>query len=169
MQHAMVSRRDKHCLCASGAEVAEPAQRATKLVAQRRGLQGHPGRPWGHQPWRGVGWRRPRPACGRRASFLHIHVSYTHAASLCNSHALPPPNGVTPNADRRRRFDSDDFVIIDGTASRTDGVGAWWPVSGVRVRGRGRVINCNDRRPFFSRGRWSDWRFHFPVKQRLYA
>ena len=35
----MVSRRDKHCLSASGAEVAEPAQRTTEL-ARRRGLQG---------------------------------------------------------------------------------------------------------------------------------
>ena len=33
----------KHCICASGAEVAEPAQRATEL-ARRRGLQGHRGR-----------------------------------------------------------------------------------------------------------------------------
>ena len=30
----------------------------------------------------GGGWRRPRPACGRRASFLHIHVRYTHTTSL---------------------------------------------------------------------------------------
>ena len=84
-QHAMVlvSRRDKHCLSASGAEVAEPAQRATEL-ARRRGLQGHRGRPWGHQPWPGGGWRRPRPACGRRASVLNIHVPYTHTTShLC--------------------------------------------------------------------------------------
>ena len=35
-QHATVSRRDKHCLSAFGAEVAEPAQRATEL-ARRRG------------------------------------------------------------------------------------------------------------------------------------
>ena len=79
-QRAMVSRRDKHCLCASGAEVAEPSQRATEL-ARRRGLQGHRGRPWGHQPWPGGGWRRPRPACEKRASILHIHVRYTHTTS----------------------------------------------------------------------------------------
>ena len=37
---------------------------------------------WGHQPWPGGGWRRPRPACGRRASsFLHNHVPYTHTTS----------------------------------------------------------------------------------------
>ena len=39
-QKATVSRRDKLCLSAFGAEVAEPAQRATEL-ARRRGLQGH--------------------------------------------------------------------------------------------------------------------------------
>ena len=45
----------------------------------RRG--GHRGRPdlrlgpsRGHQPWPGGSWRRPRPACGRRASFLNIHA-----------------------------------------------------------------------------------------------
>ena len=76
----MVSRCDKHCLSASGAEVAEPAQCTTEL-ARRRGLQGHRGQPWGHQPWPGGGWRRPLPACGRRASFLNIHVTilYTQA------------------------------------------------------------------------------------------
>ena len=37
-KRAMVSRRDKHCISASGAEVAEPAQRATEL-ARRRGFQ----------------------------------------------------------------------------------------------------------------------------------
>ena len=44
-------------------------------------MQGHRGRPWGHQPWPGGGWRRPRPACGRRASFLNIHVPYAHTTS----------------------------------------------------------------------------------------
>ena len=65
--------------------VAEPAQRATELARRRsRGLQGQIEADlgaWGHQdqPWRwpGGGWRRLRPACGRRASVLHIHVPYT--------------------------------------------------------------------------------------------
>ena len=41
-QHAQVIRRDKHCLSASGAEVAEPAQRATDVGARPApgGLQG---------------------------------------------------------------------------------------------------------------------------------
>ena len=44
--YAMVSRRDKDCLCASGAEVAEPAQRATELArgAEACSMQGHRGR-----------------------------------------------------------------------------------------------------------------------------
>ena len=50
-------------------------------LARRRGFQGHRDRPWGRQPWPGGGWRRPRLACGKRASFLHNHVRYTHATS----------------------------------------------------------------------------------------
>ena len=38
-------------------------------------------RPW-VQSWPGGGSRRPWPACGRRASFLNIHVPYTHTTSL---------------------------------------------------------------------------------------
>ena len=83
-QHAMVSRRDKHCLCASGAEPegsrACPARHAHGALARRRGLR----RPWGHQPWPGGGWWRPRPACGRRVSFLHIlmqRATYMYSGS----------------------------------------------------------------------------------------
>ena len=106
-QRFLVSRRDKHCLCASGAEVAEPAQRATEL-ARRRGLQ-HAGSraieadlaAISPGPGRAAsgGWWRPRRAHllrrnrGRReprASFLNIHVPYTHATSHqpsgCHSH-----------------------------------------------------------------------------------
>ena len=52
---------------------AGAAERATRL-AVRRGFHGHRGRPRGLQSWPGSGSRRPRPACGRRASFLNIHV-----------------------------------------------------------------------------------------------
>ena len=68
----MVSRRDKHCLSASGAEVAEPAQRATEL-ARRRGLQGHRGADLGAiSPGRAAaGGGHSRLAEGERA-FLTI-------------------------------------------------------------------------------------------------
>ena len=85
----MVSRRDKDCFCASGAEVAEPAQRATELARRRRrGLQGHRGRPWGHQPWPGGGWRRGHTAGlrKRKASELFKH-SCTN-----DSQNEPPPS-----------------------------------------------------------------------------
>ena len=73
----MVSRRDKHCLCATGAEVAEPAQRATELARRRGLLQGpameadleaiSPGRAAaGGAATAGLRKRRAR------ASFLHI-------------------------------------------------------------------------------------------------
>ena len=74
-QHAMVSRRDKHCLCASGAEVAEPAQCATELapVAARR-LAG-PSRPnLGASALAGRRLAGPRPSAGlRKASELFKH------------------------------------------------------------------------------------------------
>ena len=84
----MVSRRDKHCLSASGwrrgsrACPARHGPRSSPGAEACRAIEGR-GRPWGHQPWPGGdSWRRPRPACGRRASLLHIHVPYTHATSL---------------------------------------------------------------------------------------
>ena len=49
----------------------DAAQRATELAPRRRGLQGHRGRPWGHQPWPGGGWRRPTGL--RKASELFKH------------------------------------------------------------------------------------------------
>ena len=63
--------------------VAEPAQRAAAAaphgarpaprLAACRAIEADLGA-WGQirEPW--PGWRRPRPACGRRASFLNIHV-----------------------------------------------------------------------------------------------
>ena len=70
---------------------AGAAERATRL-AVRRGFQGHRGRPRGLQSWPGGGWRRPWRACGRRASFLNIHVPMTHATSLfvhCSQASCP--------------------------------------------------------------------------------
>ena len=94
----MVSRRDKHCLwlCASGAEVAEPTQRATEL-ARRRGICSyaalgaraivHLEADLGAWPWAlgaiSPGWAAaggghgPRPACreGERA-FRALPVAF---------------------------------------------------------------------------------------------
>ena len=83
---------DKHCLCASGAEVAEPAQRATDL-ARRRGLQG--GRAieadlaWGHQPEPTISLGRASAggghgglAEGERAFCTFMYdIHYTHTTS----------------------------------------------------------------------------------------
>ena len=59
---------------------AGAAQRATRLGV-RCGLHGHRGRPRGLQPWPCGRSRRSFRACGRRASFLNIHVHLTHATS----------------------------------------------------------------------------------------
>ena len=95
-------------LCASGAEVAEPAQRATEPARRPaprlfRAIEADLGAispapaPWA---WPGAGgWRRPRPACGRRASFLNIHVPYTknmQPAIECIACARRPER-VTPH------------------------------------------------------------------------
>ena len=80
-QRAMVSSRNKHCLCASGAEVD------SRACPARHGA--HPGP--GAEACRaieadlGAGRRlaaATAPAGGRRASCLHIHVRCTHATSL---------------------------------------------------------------------------------------
>ena len=60
-------RGSRACPARHGARSARP-----RLAGHREADLGSLG---GHQPWPGGGWRRPRPACGRRASFLHKFIS----------------------------------------------------------------------------------------------
>ena len=81
-----VSADDKHCLCASGAEVAEPAQHATEL-ARRRGLQARAigGRPCSLLGPSALAGRQLAAAKAglRKASelFKHSCPLYTHTTS----------------------------------------------------------------------------------------
>ena len=75
-----------------------PAQRATELAPGAPRLAG-PSRPTlgpSALAGRRAGWRRPRrrPACGRRASFLNIHVRYSCATSPQGDRKLRKENKV---------------------------------------------------------------------------
>ena len=68
LQHAQVSRRDKLCLSAFGAEVAEPAQRATELARRRGACRAIEARPGAISPGRAAaGDGHGRLAEGERA------------------------------------------------------------------------------------------------------
>ena len=90
-QHAMVSSRDKHCLCASQlfwrrGSRACPAQCATEL-ARRRGLQGH--RAWSSPRW--------TPATYRFLQNAHVPGPCMRTYSVVNDRTHAPSTGCVQN------------------------------------------------------------------------
>ena len=94
------------------------------------------------QPWPGGGWRRPWRACGRRASFLNIHVCTTRATSLipptaypgllheslgheCLKSSLAFRKPATAVASRRPAWADGLMVGLDGHASLSAGRAPW--------------------------------------------